>query len=215
MTETEFVSSIPLETGEDEAGKKNKSYRFSKQTIQKIDEYRKQNDFATYDATIQDLLDKANDDSTSPNADAFLGRVSNAIKLISAECDAFARLYDAAEEQARVKVMQEISDQQQALYNLRIDEKQARDALVQAEKDNQALNEENQRLTARIEELQKTDDRMRELEKRNTVLEEALNNCRHQAEQYEQIRTENIQLRSELSVYKEVLAQKNKKAEEP
>ena len=56
---------------------------------------------------------------------------------------------------------------------------------------------------------------MRELEKRNTVLEEALNNCRNQAEKYEQIRTENIQLRSELSVYKEVLAQKNKKAEEP
>ena len=111
--------------------------------------------------------------------------------------------------------MQEISDQQQALYNLRIDEKQARDALVQAEKDNQALHEENQRLTARIEELQKTDDRMRKLEKRNTVLEEALNNCRNQVEQYEQIRTENIQLRSELSVYKEVLAQKNKKAEEP
>ena len=176
---------------------------------------RKQNDFATYDATIQDLLDKANGDNTSPKAKAFLNQVDNASKLISVECNAFARLSDAAEQQAKVQVMKEIAELQRDLVNLRVDEKQARDSVAKAEEVNQALHEENQRLTARIEELQKTDDRMRELEKRNTVLEEALNNCRHQAEQYEHIRTENIQLRSELSVYKEVLAQKNKKAEEP
>lgn len=161
------------------------------------------------------MLDKANGDNTSPKAKAFLNQVDNAIKLISSECDAFARLYDAAEQQAKVQVMKEIAELQRDLVNLRVDEKQARDSVAKAEEVNQALREENQRLTARIEELQKTDDRMRELEKRNTVLEEALNNCRNQAEQYEQIRTENIQLRSELSVYKEVLAQKNKKAEEP
>jgi len=207
MKETEVEINIPLDA--DDAATKVRSVRLSAQTDQSLKDYKYKNKFANMDETIQHLLaretDKDERDCSSPKAVEFRDRISKAINLISSECDALSRLYDTAADLARVQADQDISDLKQALSALYADEKKARDALVQAEKDKQALREDNQRLTAHINELQKADDRMRELERRNTALEEALNSCRDQTVQFEQLKIENIQLRSELNVYKALL----------
>ena len=213
MVDNEITKNISTEICEATSEKQSKTYRLYEKTVNGLEDFRKENNLATIDDAFQLLLMKARNkdihENLSPYANAFASRIRNGIDLISAECIAFARQYDTADQQAKGQVMHEISDLQTKLESLRIDEKQARDTASEAERANQALREERQRMTAQIDDLQKTEDRMHDLERRNTVLEEALNSCRDQAAQCEQIRTENIQLRSELNVYKALLDKKS------